>query len=193
MGLHVCSGMWWTSIGTCKISSKDEMISCQIIKWCRWGRRSCRVCRTKSSSAKRMRVRGLKNMDNLGPSSKTHTQKMKDHGNKIQAESWVEAELDLEFRGLQAWDERRVHPNQMDVAWTRLSCTVSSRPEQRWPDNSWHLSRMSSEIRVECRISQRQSIQSRACPKKKAEDEGRDETEQEQRKSACRAHGPAVP
>ena len=54
-----------------------------------------------------MRVLGLKNMDNLGLSSKTRTQKMEDHGDKIQAESLVEAELDLEFRGLQAGDERR--------------------------------------------------------------------------------------
>ena len=54
-----------------------------------------------------MRVRGLKNMDNLGLSSKTRTRKMEDHGNNIQAESLVEAEVDLELRGLQAGDERR--------------------------------------------------------------------------------------
>ena len=50
---------------------------------------------------------GLKNMDNLGLSSKTRVQKMEENGHKIDTESLVEAELDLEIRGLLAGDERR--------------------------------------------------------------------------------------
>ena len=113
LSLQICSGMWQTSTKksddrNCKISSKDEMISCQSIKKdADRGRRSCRVCRTKSSSAKRMWASGLKNMDNLGLSSKPRVQKMEENGRKIDAVSLVEAELDLEIRGLLAGDERR--------------------------------------------------------------------------------------
>ena len=46
-------------------------------------------------------------MDNLGLSSKTRVQKMEENDHKIEAESLVEAELDLEIRGLLAGDERR--------------------------------------------------------------------------------------
>ena len=156
MSSQKCSGKWWTSTKksddrNCKISSKDEMISCQSIKRRRKGRRSYRVCRTKISSAKRKRASGLKNMDNLGLSSKTRD------ANKIQSESLVEAELDQEIRP-EMTGEGAVHPNQMGVAWPRPSCRVSSRQEQTWPDNRWHFSRKSSKRRMECSISQRQSI-----------------------------------
>ena len=92
LSLQICRGMWWTSTKTsddrnCKISGKDEMISCQSIKRCRHGRRSCRVCRTRSSSAKRMWASRLKNMDNWGLSSKTRVQKMEENDHKIEAES----------------------------------------------------------------------------------------------------------
>ena len=112
LSLQICSGMWWTTTKksddrNCKISNKDDMISCQSIKRRRKGRRNCRVCRTRSSSAKRTWASGLKNMDNLGLSSKTRVQKMEENGHKIEMESLVEAELDLEIRGLLAGDERR--------------------------------------------------------------------------------------
>ena len=92
MSSQKCSGKWWTSTKksddrNCKISSKDEMISCQSIKRRRQACRSCRVCRTKISSAKRMWASRLKNMDNLGLSSKTRD------AHKIHSESLVEAEL----------------------------------------------------------------------------------------------------
>ena len=186
-----CSGKLWTSTKksddrNCKISSKDEMISCQCTTRCREACRSCRVCRTKkSSSAKRMWASGLKNMDNLGLSSKTRD------AHKIQSESLVEAELDQEIRP-EMTGEGAVHPNQMGVAWPRPSCRVSSRQEQTWPDNSWHFSRMSSKIRMECSISQRQSI---LCMSSKRRREMTEETkiEEDHRKPACREYGPPVP
>ena len=80
---------------------------------------------------------------------------------------WKSEACWLEMKG-----EGAAHPNQMGVAWPRPSSTVSSRQEQTWPDKSWHFSRMSSERRVECSISQRQSILCMS-PKKKAGDDGK--------------------
>ena len=98
----------------CKISCKDEMISCQNIKRCR----SCRVCRIKRSSARRLWASGLKKNGPLRIVFENSWAKMEFCGPATQEESLVEVELDLEIRGLQAEmkGEVAVHP----VQWVLL-------------------------------------------------------------------------
>ena len=70
-------------------------------------RRSCKVCRTTRSSARRIWGSGLKKNGQLrSVIDKSHAQ-MEENCQQIHAESLVEAELDMDIRGLQAGDERR--------------------------------------------------------------------------------------
>ena len=90
---QICRKVWETcskknGSRSCKISSKDGIITCQSIKRCRRDRNSCRVHRSERSSARRTWASGRKTMSVSGMSSKTRMQRWKITANKSKKNPW---------------------------------------------------------------------------------------------------------
>ena len=86
---------------SCKILSKDGMISCWNITRCRRGHKSCRAYKTKRDSAGRILGEWA------GGSERVRNEIEEKHAKLQNKTSLAELELDEEIRNLQAGGERR--------------------------------------------------------------------------------------
>ena len=91
---------------SCKILSKDEMISFQSITRCRRGRKSCRTHKTRKQCPKDVGKWAEEN-ERLRNVIEESQGKMEDNCYKIHKTSMADVELNEEIRNLQAGDERR--------------------------------------------------------------------------------------
>ena len=166
----------------CRILGKNEMISCQSIRRCKSCPKSCRVCRTYSSNARRRWASRRRRMNSSDPALKSSRLKWKTLAKGWRRKPWSKRNWTWRSRACrqEKEGEAATHLGRMGAASTQPSCSNLSRWEQSRQCSKSQLLRESAAKGLRC-ISQRQSPLS-TCPVNKLQDGAEGEWDEEQRK-----------
>ena len=116
----------------CGILSKNGMISCQSIRRCKSCPKSCRVCRTYSSNARRRWASRRRRMNSSDPALKSSRLKWKTLEKEWRRKPWSKRNWTWRSRACrqEKEGEAATHLGRMGAASTQPSCSNLSRWEQ---------------------------------------------------------------